>query len=723
MKTNKFLATIVPLLLLAGFNHADARPCSYNQDCFEEYITTSGGCYPGPWIEKQRGVERPIGAHASQVIINDTHVDLFLKTLSERMQINASSIEAKRLFADNKNNTFTASLGSRCPSGGSSYTELRYYPKNNNNYRLICSQHQGLSKGFDCRNIALSLEQIDPDLNRQVEELKREIASLQGEERTLISENTEFSEKFQAVKERTEILNEELKAVTGLDFDLISTNSLVELIKEDASVKTVYDDLKKTVDQLKSEIESEIKDNGARIEADYHVVVAGLASKQLNSASFQFDDTFSLNDTAVGNANGINLNVSPGNPVASIANEFIERFEQSINDGHAGNFAAQYQAWMKAFDAIHSNLQANGALLGEMNAFNQAREKVRQYVGQRVDAYGFFKDVKVSDRYRRTIADDLKKFDAGLSDQFRDEMNSWQSDLNENQLKTLDILAEYSDLLLDLNGSDPAEDKQKNAIKIAKATTAVGLESLLSAVKVADGSGSQENFEERLEEANTSLQVAKAVADLALRMTPGVSLGIDSYEAITGRNYLTGEDLSVSERTFAILGVGTGGGVSLLKGALKAIPKISQTIYNRLGSAFVRVGAVRDSAQSASKVLDSAGKVLNKNPTSQELGWYANLTKKAGSIERAEVLSQEISALSKELKFTDTAAKRMEAIGRFVPQGILAEAIRTGRGVTDPQGAVGAMKYTIDMFKNGKKYELEVVYREADKTILHFLYK
>jgi len=65
----------------------------------------------------------------------------------------------------------------------------------------------------------------------------------------------------------------------------------------------------------------------------------------------------------------------------------------------------------------------------------------------------------------------------------------------------------------------------------------------------------------------------------------------------------------------------------------------------------------------------------------------------------------------------------METAGRHVPQEILAEAIKTGKVVADPQGASGAMKYPTEMFENGKKYELEVIYREADKTVLHFLYK
>jgi hypothetical protein len=75
------------------------------------------------------------------------------------------------------------------------------------------------------------------------------------------------------------------------------------------------------------------------------------------------------------------------------------------------------------------------------------------------------------------------------------------------------------------------------------------------------------------------------------------------------------------------------------------------------------------------------------------------------------------------LKFTTTTAARMAAQGRYVPVHILHLAIKHGKRVADPQGVKGAFQYTITMLKNGKEYVLEVVVREADWTILHFLYK
>ena len=75
------------------------------------------------------------------------------------------------------------------------------------------------------------------------------------------------------------------------------------------------------------------------------------------------------------------------------------------------------------------------------------------------------------------------------------------------------------------------------------------------------------------------------------------------------------------------------------------------------------------------------------------------------------------------LKFTATTSARMATSGRFVPVHILHLAIKYGRRVADPQGVQGAFQYTIKMFKNGRPYNLEVVVRESDWTILHFVYR
>jgi hypothetical protein len=75
------------------------------------------------------------------------------------------------------------------------------------------------------------------------------------------------------------------------------------------------------------------------------------------------------------------------------------------------------------------------------------------------------------------------------------------------------------------------------------------------------------------------------------------------------------------------------------------------------------------------------------------------------------------------LNFTATTAARMADPSRRVPHHILKLALRFGSRAPDPQGAAGAFRYVIPMSRNGSQYTLEVVIREADRTVLHFLYR
>ena len=58
---------------------------------------------------------------------------------------------------------------------------------------------------------------------------------------------------------------------------------------------------------------------------------------------------------------------------------------------------------------------------------------------------------------------------------------------------------------------------------------------------------------------------------------------------------------------------------------------------------------------------------------------------------------------------------------RAVPVEILKEAIATGTHEPDPCGSSAIMYYTT-IHKNGKKYNLEVLYNPDSNTVFHFKY-
>lgn len=92
------------------------------------------------------------------------------------------------------------------------------------------------------------------------------------------------------------------------------------------------------------------------------------------------------------------------------------------------------------------------------------------------------------------------------------------------------------------------------------------------------------------------------------------------------------------------------------------------------------------------------------------------------------IVSYAISATASTitLTFTATTAAYQLDPTRRVPYTLLQFAIQNGSRMLDPQGAPNAFRYTVDMMRNGKLYELEVVAVETSPgvfLIYHFLYQ
>lgn len=91
-----------------------------------------------------------------------------------------------------------------------------------------------------------------------------------------------------------------------------------------------------------------------------------------------------------------------------------------------------------------------------------------------------------------------------------------------------------------------------------------------------------------------------------------------------------------------------------------------------------------------------------------------------GIVIRAVVKQIAKKVVKSGLKFTTTTLKRMKYPNRFVPSQILKQATK-GKAYKDPRGSKAKMYYTT-MYKNGKKYNLEVLYNKKDNKIYHFMY-
>lgn len=92
------------------------------------------------------------------------------------------------------------------------------------------------------------------------------------------------------------------------------------------------------------------------------------------------------------------------------------------------------------------------------------------------------------------------------------------------------------------------------------------------------------------------------------------------------------------------------------------------------------------------------------------------------NIEGKRVIVQIAAKGGKELfKFGGSAGRHMAEPGRAVPVQILEQAIKGSKGVADPKGS-RALMHSVEMFRNGKPYKLDVLYDKATNTIWHFQY-
>ena len=100
-------------------------------------------------------------------------------------------------------------------------------------------------------------------------------------------------------------------------------------------------------------------------------------------------------------------------------------------------------------------------------------------------------------------------------------------------------------------------------------------------------------------------EAAVILLDTALSFTPGVSFARDCYEAVTGRNLVTGEELDTFDRSMAVLGAVTGGLGSKIKNVSKGIEVVTDLMKGVARSEEGIAKVVRVS-EKAKDVIDSA---------------------------------------------------------------------------------------------------------------------
>lgn len=93
----------------------------------------------------------------------------------------------------------------------------------------------------------------------------------------------------------------------------------------------------------------------------------------------------------------------------------------------------------------------------------------------------------------------------------------------------------------------------------------------------------------------------------------------------------------------------------------------------------------------------------------------------AGIVGLQSVAGRMVKGGTEVFKFGSGASKHMSTSARRVPVQILNEVIKNTKGIPDPRGSKALMYYST-MIKNGKTYNLEILYDKASNSIWHFKY-
>ena len=187
------------------------------------------------------------------------------------------------------------------------------------------------------------------------------------------------------------------------------------------------------------------------------------------------------------------------------------------------------------------------------------------------------------------------------------EVSYWEPKLTPEKKYVFKLLDEFENLQGTINAQE-----QTTYTVLSEIAIETGLDSLSEAAALAELSADC-GFQEAVSESWSALEIGRGILDIVLGFTPGVSLGKDAKEAITGYSLLpnvkTGEveKLSTFERGMAVVGVVSLGTSNVATSTMKAIAKISRVAHYSLGSKFARKG-IESSIDFAGRVVDSAGK-------------------------------------------------------------------------------------------------------------------
>ncbi len=525
-------------------------------------------------------------------------------------------------------------------------------------------------------SLDLSLEQLDPELARRVDQLIEKRGEFDRKTYEAIDRYKEIDEEEERSRERILDLENQLSHLSASNFDEISTDLLKKLSIE----LKFYETLKSNKDLL-------IKNNEKHDPS--------LASRYASTAGAIEDINRRLNNYGTSLEN---LGVALTLPESSEREEKAESsVEASVEGGHLVNTAiTKLESLINSYNksAADQNLDQMEKIYKEWKLLNPyvwdivssikgldtpQKRILYDKIGVAVKAIGvcetdnyWYRDGGLSKANKEYIDSEIQLGNSQFK-LIKSKFN-FQKFSAEYLQKSREVLAKSQSLNERIKGYPEATTGDMNAKEIARASVKVSNELFV------DSMDSQDL--DKLETASDTLSIGDEVLNIGLGLIPGVGTAASLYEAFTGKTPFGDHQLNPVERGISLVAafVPMFGGVVGKKIASKSVKSFGyfSNIFKRIASKIRGFdgSVVNEMAQTGETIASSAAKLAKRGPMVP------------GSVERLA-------------KFTDanerSIAEYLESFGRKVEKNQLEGMPGVGR---QADAIIDGVEYEFKTFLN-----------------------
>lgn len=468
-----------------------------------------------------------------------------------------------------------------------SHSTVFYVNYGSSHQRTVCqASSSGVTTGvYACsRTMNLDLEQIDPELKRQIEGMKTEVIKLKQD---ALKANTQLDEALEL-----------LKVYERINFDQMDSNEVAKISEELQEVAML-------IDEVRLEQATTVKEMQQAIALTISIMkVPEDALKEVLGTNYQYEKDQILAEWVLPNFRIIEAKIEAAYSSEerdALSKEVVTSYDKMYDEvSRSLEKAIQQKNYQKADEILDSWAATKGYLLQklrdrkagprEVQAFQTFSTRVDQYVSKYFDKDGFALSAKIPLDIRTSITATKSSFAKKIKIAMNKNDEGMLSDLQKkNQGNFYQILRGYADVF----GYDKQEDIQRGVNARVRGEVESGL-----------------------------LKMAEAGFRLGASFTPAGKF-LDFCELVTGRSLCLpdGEILSTTDRALSGLGIVLGSGTLLKSVAKSSVIKDSKVVEASITLATEALQRLKKPMQIAGDRIFETGSQLLKmfKPLSREI--------------------------------------------------------------------------------------------------------